>query len=294
MSAPVTVLMTVYNGARYLPAAIESILAQSYRDFRFLIIDDCSTDDSGRVARSYKDPRIEVLSLQENVGQTAALNLALTRADSPWIARMDADDFSAPSRLEKQMQAAQDHPDVQCVGTAVWEFREDPAVREGIVKRPETAEEIRQAALQGKGLIHGSVVIGRRALLEAGGYDERYRYASDREMFIRFLKKYRAVNLAEPLLGIRRHPGQDSYSLQAANEYIDIFLRLLSAGECPAGERKILRDGLAYSYLFRADGLRSDRRYGEWLKDVLRSFGTDPIRAIRTLGGQTVRKALRR
>jgi len=284
-----TVLMTVYNDDGYLPTAIESILSQTYSNFKFLILDDCSTDDSPRRVESYRDPRIELVRLPKNVGQTAALNIGLKRACTPWIARMDADDYSAPGRFEEQMKALERFPDVRCVGTAVWEFRDDPRIVEGIVKRPESADEIRQAALLGRGLIHGSIVIGREALLDVGGYDERYRYASDRELFIRFLKKYRAINLSEALLGIRRHPGQDSFSKQAADEYIDIFLRLLAGGDYSGAEQEILRDGLSYSYLFRANYFRSRGEYADWMKDILYSFRASPPRAIRTLGGQALR-----
>lgn len=287
-----TVLMTVYNDAPSLPVAVESILVQSYPDFRFLVVDDCSTDDSPGVVESYRDARIELVRLPKNIGQTAALNVGLARITTPWIARMDADDYSAPNRLEEQMKALEGHPGVQCVGTAVWEFSEDPRAVGHIVRRPVEEAQIRRAALLGQGIIHGTVLIGREALRDVGGYDERYRYASDRELFIRFLRKYRAINLPEPLLGIRRYPEQDSYTLQAADEYIDIFLHLLVGNGVPAADRKILRDGLAYSYIFRADWFRSHGQYGGWVRDLLRSFRIHPTRAVRTLGGRIVRGIL--
>lgn len=291
MSEQVTVLMTVYNDAGYLPTAMESVLGQSYRDFRFLIMDDCSTDRTPELLRSYaqKDPRVEVVRLEKNVGQTAALNIGLRRASTPWIARMDADDYSAPERLERQMEALAETPDVACLGTAVWEFREDPAQRDSVVRRPPEHGEIRRAALLGAGMIHGTIVVRREDLIACGGYDERYRYASDREMFIRLFGRVKGRNLAEPLMGLRRHPGQDSYSLQAANEYIDIFLRLLSGEGCSQAERGILRDGLSYSYIFRADWFRSRGQYGGWAKDLLRSFRVSPVRVARTIGGRMLR-----
>lgn len=288
-SAPVTMLLAVYNGERFLRTAIESVLAQTYSDFRFLIVDDCSTDQSARLAESYADPRIEVMRLPKNVGQTAALNLGLKRASTRWIARMDADDYSAPRRLEEQMKALERSPGIHCVGTAAWEFSDDPKVVHNVVRRPEGEAKIRRAALLGQGIIHGSIVIERQPLLEAGGYDERYRYASDRELFIRFLKKYRAINLPEALVGCRRTPAQDSYSLKAADEYIDIFLRMLEGDGYAGEERKILRDGLSYSYIFRADWLLAHGRYREGLGDIARSFRTRPSRTVRTLVGKLVR-----
>ena len=280
MSAPVTVLMAVYNDAGYLPTAMESILGQSYRDFRFLIMDDCSTDRTPELLRSYaqRDPRVEVVRLERNVGQTAALNIGLRRAATPWVARMDADDYSAPDRLERQMKALAETPEVACLGTAVWEFHEDPAQRDNIVRRPERHGEIRRAALLGAGMIHGTIMVRREELIACGGYDERYRYASDREMFIRLFRKVKGRNLAEPLMGLRRHPGQDSYSLRAADEYIDIYLRLLAEGGFPPEERRVLRSSLAYSYLFRARCHQAAGRWGRWMTDAARALWTKGTR----------------
>ncbi len=286
---PVTMLLAVYNGERFLRTAIESVLAQTYPNFRFLIVDDCSTDQSARLAESYRDPRIEVMRLPKNIGQTAALNLGLKQASTRWIARMDADDYSAPARLEEQMKALERSPGIHCVGTAAWEFGDDPKVVDHIVRRPEGEAQIRRAALLGQGIIHGSIVIERQALLDAGGYDERYRYASDRELFIRFLRRYRAINLPEALVGCRRYPAQDSYSLKAADEYIEVFQRLLEGDDYAGEEREILRDGLSYSYIFRADWFLAHGRYREWLREIARSFRTRPVRAVRTLVGKLVK-----
>ena len=280
MSAPVTVLMATYNDAGYLPTAMESILGQSYKDFRFLIMDDCSTDRTSELLGAYarKDPRVEVVRLERNAGQTAALNIGLRHAATPWIARMDADDYSAPDRLERQMKALAETPDVACLGTAVWEFREDPAQRDNVVQRPPEHGAIRRAALLGAGMIHGTIVVRREDLIACGAYDERYRYASDREMFIRLFQKVKGRNLAEPLMGLRRHPGQDSYSLRAADEYIDIYLRLLAENGFPAEERRVLRDSLAYSYVFRARCNQAKGRWGHWMTDVARALWTKGAR----------------
>ena len=75
MDYPLTVLMATYNDGRFLPMAMESILSQTYRHFRFLIVDDASTDETPQIIRSYNDPRIEHLRLEQNVGQTVALNI---------------------------------------------------------------------------------------------------------------------------------------------------------------------------------------------------------------------------
>ncbi|MFC1937085.1 glycosyltransferase family 2 protein [Chloroflexota bacterium] len=105
-----TVLMTVYNGEPYLYEAVASILAQTYRDFRFLILDNASTDNSRGVIRSFNDPRIKLVELPENIGLVAALNRGLEMIDTPFVARMDADDISLPTRLEKELNELQNSP----------------------------------------------------------------------------------------------------------------------------------------------------------------------------------------
>ena len=209
MPYPITVLMAVRNGELFLRTAIGSILKQTYPHFHFLIVDDASTDQTREVVRSYQDPRVELLSLERNVGQTAALNIGLRHATSPWIARMDADDFSAPTRLAEQMALLEEDRSLQCVGTGIWEFLEDPTEKIAVVFRPEGYEQIRRASLLGSGMIHGSILVGRAALLEIGGYDERYRYASDRDLFVRLFSRYKARNIPKLLLGVRRHENQE-------------------------------------------------------------------------------------
>ncbi len=293
MKHELTVLMAVYNASAFIRTAIESIRCQTYRDFDFLIVDDGSTDDTREIVRSYDDARIELLCLERNVGQTAALNIGLRHASTAWIARMDADDYSAAVRLDEEMRMIEEDESLECVGTYAWEFRDDPQVVETIISRPRSHPEIKRAALEGAGLIHGSIVISRVALLEIGAYNERFRYASDREMFLRFLVKHRAANVLKPLLGIRRHPNQDSYSEVAADEYIDIFAGMLVNGGYSPDETAILRRSLSYSYLFRARCRRKKRQHVGWGRDVVSAFCLSPITCLRGFVGSVFPERLR-
>ena len=82
MNGGLTVLMAVYNGSAYLRTAMDSILQQTYSDFQFLIVDDASTDDTREIIRSYEDSRIQLICLEQNVGQTASLNIGLRQAST--------------------------------------------------------------------------------------------------------------------------------------------------------------------------------------------------------------------
>lgn len=264
----VTVLMAVHNGGAYLRTAIDSVLAQTYRAFRLLIVDDASRDDTRHIIRAYDDPRIEGVWLTRNVGQTAALNLGLRRATTPWIARMDADDYSAPERLKTQMALADRDAALGCIGTFAWVFRQDPHAVDGVIEKPLDDAGIRRNFWRVIPLIHGSVIMRRSLAFSAGGYDERYRYSADWDLYHRLLARCRAANVPKRLLGIRRHPDQKSFLKASADETLDIFSRALASNGCAPRERAALRDSLAYTYITRARGDLADGRLRDMLRDV--------------------------
>ncbi len=106
-----SVVMPVYNASRFLKEAIESILQQTFTDFEFIIIDDCSTDNSVAIIKSYKDDRIQLYFNDKNSGISYTLNKGIKLANAEWIARMDSDDISYPERLQKQHDFILQHPD---------------------------------------------------------------------------------------------------------------------------------------------------------------------------------------
>ncbi len=268
-----TVLMAVRNGEPYLRAAVESILSQSYTDFTFLVIDDQSTDKTPDIVRSYDDPRIQLLVLEKNVGQTAALNRGLQETRTEWIARMDGDDYSAPKRFEMQMQSARSDKTLGCVGTFAWTFTGDPSRREGLIEKPVGDIAIQAALLWSAPIIHGSIVARTQVMRDAGGYNERYRYSADLDLYDRVLSRCRADNVPEPLLGIRRHPGQDSHSVKAIRESIDIFDRRLATGSYSQEQRAVVRAG---KYLHEGLCARVESRHLDTFKSVAQAFWWSP------------------
>ncbi|MCH7802039.1 MAG: glycosyltransferase family 2 protein [Chloroflexi bacterium] len=110
--------MSVYNGQRYLGAAIDSILAQTFQEFEFIIVDDGSTDNTESLIRAYSDSRIRLIS-KPNTGLADSLNVGLEAAKGTWIARIDADDISEPQRLERQLQRIRASPELVLLVPAV-------------------------------------------------------------------------------------------------------------------------------------------------------------------------------
>lgn len=115
----VSVVMSCYNGAKYIKEAIDSVLSQTYRDFELIIWNDGSTDNSEELILEYRDPRIRYFS-HNNVGLGGALSLACKEAHGEFIARIDADDICMPNRLERQVSFLRKHSDCVLVSSAVY------------------------------------------------------------------------------------------------------------------------------------------------------------------------------
>jgi len=203
----VSVLMTVYNGRKYLAAAIDSILSQTFGDFEFLIIDDGSKDDSPAILRDYanRDSRVRVIT-QVNKGLTHSLNEGLQLARGRYIARMDADDLSLPQRIEKQVKFLDDHPEYVLIGCRCMLIDPDGyPIRE----KPDTVADHDQIdgllMKMGWPLVHPAVMMRAEVVRKIGGYDESYRTNQDHELFLRLAEVGKLANLQEILLRYRQH-----------------------------------------------------------------------------------------
>lgn len=205
----ISVVMSVYNGEKYAPEAVESILAQTFRDFELIIIDDGSTDGTKALLENYatRDPRVRLIS-RPNKGLTKTLNEGLGLARGEFIARMDADDVSLPTRFEKQVEFLWAHPDCVCVGARV--LRVDPygsPLSESDHKL--THEEIdAQLIEQGLGwaITHPAAMMRRDAVQKVGGYREQFKTSQDLDLWLRLAEVGRLANLPEVLLKYRYHP----------------------------------------------------------------------------------------
>jgi glycosyltransferase involved in cell wall biosynthesis len=203
--------MTVYNGETYLRETVDSILGQTYTDFIFLVLDNASTDRSREIIRSYDDPRIKLEALPENIGQIAALNKGLEMIDTPYVARMDADDISPPERFEQQVAYLDDHPDTGICGTQAIVF---DGKKETRIKLPRTHDDLNVRLLFECCISHGSVMM-RKPLLDKYNlrYSETLGHSEDWELWQRAGRHFRLVNLPGYLIRYRVHEKSESYRI---------------------------------------------------------------------------------
>ncbi len=193
-----TVLMPVYNAEKFLGEAIESILDQTFTDFEFLIIDDGSTDSTTKIIESYTDSRIRLFKNQENLGISATLNKGIEMASTELIARMDADDISYSSRIQKQYDFLLAHPD--CVLLSTW-AREITENKEPIkIEEWESSHYYYNLTFQ-CGIYHPTVMYKRSAVIDVGKYS--IPYSEDYDLWWKLSRKYKINNLEEVLLDYR-------------------------------------------------------------------------------------------
>lgn len=205
----VSVVLPVYNGAACVGEALDSLLAQTWTDAEFLVIDDGSTDETGEILREYahRDARIRLLC-QENRGLVPTLNRGFTEAAGELIARMDADDISLPERLARQAAFLQAHPEVGVVGSAVVMFFADGDER--VEHYPALPGVARWRLLYANPLPHPAVMLRKTVWERAGGYDTAMRLVEDYDLWERASRFTKLVSLPEPLLRYRVHPGSIS------------------------------------------------------------------------------------
>jgi hypothetical protein len=213
----ISVLMAVYNGAAYLREAIDSVLAQTYRDFEFVIVDDGSNDTTPSILTSYTDERLRIVTLASNKGHTTALNEGWRACRGEYVARMDGDDICHAERFARQIEALEADPTLGIVGSAVWVI-DGRGRRLDYAPQPAADGAIRFVAMTRNPFHHPSVMWRNAAFAGKGfAFDERYQANQDLDLWTRVLPTTRGANLRAPLLSYRVH-GANVSVLRAAEQ----------------------------------------------------------------------------
>lgn len=211
----VSVIMPVYNAGNFLCEAIESILSQTYQNFELIIINDASTDQSGKVIREYvnKYPnKIKAVHLKKNIngGGDAAGNVGFALAKGEYIARMDSDDIADPIRLEKQVRYMQTHKTIDVLGSCAEVINAKGEVT-GEKNVPLTHKEILQEFFTFHPMIHPTVMVRRSSIIGNVLYSQQLPSNNDYLTFFKLIMTgKRFANLPDKLLSYRLHGTNDS------------------------------------------------------------------------------------
>jgi glycosyltransferase involved in cell wall biosynthesis len=267
----VTVLMPVYNGEIYLKDAINSILSQSYTDFELLIIDDGSTDKSVEIIKSYKDSRIVLFLNNKNCGLAHSLNFGINNSKGKYIARMDCDDISIPTRLEKQVRFMDNNPEFGICGTWIKTIGE---ISNYTNKYLENSDEIKANLLFNTSFAHPSVMIRKSVLTENNlKYNEDHKfYYEDYGLWVELSRVTKMTNIPEVLLRYRVYKKSFSRAYTAENVLGAKHLRnaqLKVLGLYPSSEEIILHNSLRYLDSNINDVYEFLKRESIWLNKIV-------------------------
>lgn len=217
--AKVSVIFPVYNCLPYLRQAVDSILEQTFQDYELIIIEDCSTDASKAMVKGYEReyPQVRVIWHEENKGLGCSLNDGLQVARGEFIAIQHGDDVSLPSRLERQVEYMNVHPNIDLISTRVRFIDEHNDINtrrswwiKQMERTQETPEAVRKKMMEMNIFVHTSVMFRRSLIDEVGLYDNEMVPAEDYDYWLRIMDKHDAGIVPEVLCYYRHHSGQVS------------------------------------------------------------------------------------
>lgn len=202
----VSVLMSAYNSEKYIAEAIESVLNQTFTDFEFIIINDGSTDKTPEIISEHakQDKRIKFIDLKKNSGLIAALNKGLDLCQGEYIARMDSDDISLPTRFAKQVKYMDEHP--ECGACSSWAEKFGPNIIKDKILTYMPTVKLMDFVIYGDRVLNPASMI-RKSILDEYNikYNPDYKYAEDYAFWVQVCKHAEIHNLQEVLLNYRWH-----------------------------------------------------------------------------------------
>lgn len=225
-SPVLTVYMPVFNAASYVSDAIDSILTQTYKNFEFIIIDDCSTDCTPKILKSYsrRDPRIRLYRNKINLGVSASADIAISLARGKFLARMDADDISFPDRFQKQIRFLKNNPQTVAVGGQCITINSVNKII-GNKKFPTSPQAIQDMMFWAVPIQHPTLMVNLKMLPQNFvWYDRNKTSAEEINLMFRLLTIGKLANLPEFLIYYRQLPT----SLSRINPKYTFYLTLLS------------------------------------------------------------------
>lgn len=221
MGKKISVIMSVYNDQDNISNSIKSILGQTYKDFEFLIVDDCSTDNTYEEIKKFTtDPRIKLYKNSKNIGLTKSLNFLIEKSSGKYIFRQDSDDVSLSQRFQEQLNVLEREIYQVCTSRAInmQNNKTIPGLSSWVPKK---------ISIKFKNpYIHGTLAIQKSLLNNIGNYDEDYLYAQDFKLFLDLIKKNKKIfEIKKPLYKLNTKNNISTINKDKQRSY---FLKALS------------------------------------------------------------------
>lgn len=297
--APVSVIISVLNGEKFIREAIQSVLEQSHQDFELILIDDGSTDNTLQIMQEFAsvDHRI-IIDSHENIGMAGSVNRALKSAKHDLVARMDGDDVMLKDRLKKQVRFMVENSHIACISCLANYINEDgknigrtysdlKSVTDGL-RYMEKNEPI--------GLLHSGVMYRKQAVIAVGGYRGSFWPADDIDLWNRLHENgYNIIVLQEILVNYRLHNTSvitSGFEMSRKKfDWLRHCMMLRRSGKKEISLEEFLTEYNKRSYFYRVNKIRKNfskyyyrnaafsfasRKYFAFLKDILLAFCLQP------------------
>ncbi|MBL8005911.1 MAG: glycosyltransferase [Ignavibacteria bacterium] len=277
MKVKVSIITTVYNCEKFIRQSVESILNQTYGDFEYIIVEDGSSDKTPGIVKQLAaiDKRIKLLINERNIGRVKSLNKALENAQGEYVALQDADDFSMPERLEKQIAFLDKNPDYVLVGAniiVIDEFENFISKPERPLKNPDAKfSMLFRCTFANPSIVYRKKITDEHNLR----YEDNFIHAEDFRIMSLIARHGKIYNFEEPLVKYRRHSGNNSVmNFDILNQgSVQIVKENLSLMNIDSDEEQVTR----IRNLISSRGIRSEHLYEDLslLLKIMKSFQSE-------------------
>ena len=207
----ISVLMSVFNGSKWLKQSIDSVLNQKGIDFELIVINDGSTDKTSKILESYNNEKLNIFNRNNN-GLTKSLNYGLKKCRGRYIARIDADDICLPFRLDVQKKFMEANPDIALIGSDAI-IIDEKGYKVGHAKYPTSHTILANRLYNFKSVFpHSSIFFRKDIIIKEGSYNENLIRSQDYDLYLRLSTKYKIASIDKPLLKLRLNLSGPTYS----------------------------------------------------------------------------------
>lgn len=281
MRPKISVVVPCYNYAHYLPAAVESILAQTFADWEAIIVDDGSTDNTRQIIEGYKDERIVPVFHEKNLGNVQTYNRAIKQARGASVVVLSADDRYLPRFFERTVAMLESHPDAGMVYTG-WETIDNAGK---FIKRAPEIHSTDGIHSELPKLVLGCHIAQCTAVVRTSVYDDvglfTYSRAGDWEMWLRIGLKYPIAYVRQPLYQYRLHDrnmSRNSDTLRRLEaETFQILTDILSRFDLPESVHRLKKKAWAANYMKAGRRRFLCRDWMQGVRLLQRAFFVDPL-----------------
>ncbi len=258
-SSKVSIILPTYNGSKLIRRSIDSCLAQTHKNFELIIIDDCSTDDTPSIVRSYTDPRIHYFRNEKNQRLPRSLNIGFAKATGEYLTWTSDDNEYMLEAIEKMLRMFRSDPELGFVYADFWAYYEDSGKKEVI--------SLGSLDLKVRNRIGGAFMYTRKVYEAIGDYNPYYEMVEDYDYWLRIFKRFKTANLAEPVYLYRYHAQSLTTTRQNNQELFDMILKYRN------GYVSLSKLGWTGAY-YLENITRSNRPAGEKIKILLHACST--------------------